>query len=80
MEKPTDGSIQIMINETREMEIIRLQQHKIDWLENRYKQVMKIMADAVASTLPLDLQQKLFLDVAKRTKAIQDAEITRKQD
>lgn len=50
--------------------------HKIEFLERRYKQLNKIYADSVASVLSLDLQQKLFLDIARRTKLIQEEEIT----
>lgn len=42
-------------------------QRKVIWLEERYKLTMKIISDAVANTLPLDLQQALYLDIAKRT-------------
>jgi len=52
--------------------------NKVAWLENRYQQTMKIIADTVASVLPLDLQQKFYLDIVKRMKAIEDADLTRK--
>jgi len=59
-------------------DLMQQKDHQIAWLENRYKLAMKIMSDSVAATLPLDLQQKLYLDVARRTKAVQDADLTRK--
>lgn len=61
---------------TDEQTTIQELQHKIEWLEQRYKQINKIIADSVAATLPLELQQNLYLDIYRRTKLIQEGEIT----
>ncbi len=53
-------------------------EYKINWLEKRYSQAMICISDAVANTLPLELQQKLFLDIAKRLAIIKNADLTRK--
>lgn len=53
-------------NDDKTLELLR----QITWLEKRYSEMVKAIADTVAETVPPNLQKKFFLTLVKKTEAI----------
>jgi len=53
---------------------------KIAWLEKRYSQMSKAVADTIAETMPLEQQQKFYLSLAKRLDKIQQNDFIKKPE